>query len=126
MKKARRNIPSGAWFQNESGRVVCYLIVALSKVDKTLPDLIFSCTRRDAEECIWIISTVIVQLRRKVIRFRFSSLANQLSILIIGMNMMRKRTHVVEKFGIHRPASIFLPQTFANYCSLKLIYCIFQ
>src|SRR3546814_1247184 len=69
---------------------------------------------------------MVIYLRREIIGFRFTKLAGQGRHFIIMVYVVRKWSHVIEKFRIHRPALMFVPDTVTNYLSLKFINSVLQ
>ncbi len=125
MQQSRRNVPSRAGLQAIRCRVVGNFVVAFCKVDEALTYLFLRSAGGDPKKRIREIAAMVVYLRREIVRFRFSILSYHASILIVGMHMMRQRTHVVEKLGIHRPAFVLLPDALANQCAFQVVDCIF-
>ena len=55
-----------------------------------------------------------------------AQLADQRSLVICVMNVMGQRAHVIKKLGVHRPATVLIPETVANQLTLQLVNGIFQ
>src|SRR5690606_25771398 len=109
VQHSRRNVPARSRIESESLGITGDLIITFGEIYQTFPDLIFCSSRGNTEKCVWEISPVVVDLRWKIIRFRLSFLTDESCVFIVVMNMMRQRTHVVKKLGIHRPAFVFVP-----------------
>ena len=69
---------------------------------------------------------MIVHLMREIIRLRFSGKAYKRGMGVIMMDVMRQRSEVVEKFGIHRPALMLFPNPLPYYFIFQFFYGVFQ
>src|SRR5690554_1852286 len=126
MQHPRWHIPTCSGYQRKSLGVHRDFIIPFGKVHQTLLDLFLGGPWGDPEKRIRKIPPVIVDLRRKIIGFGFPFLANFCRMLVIVVNMVRKRSHIVKKLGIHWPALVFIPEPVTNDFTLQFVYRILQ
>ena len=60
-------------------------------------------------------------LWREIITLGLAFLADEFGLLLALVHVMRNRPHVVEKFGINRPAAIFFPDRFSDQCRAAIL-----
>src|SRR5690606_22121198 len=99
-------------------------VVTLRKVDQAFADLILSGARSYTEKGVGEITTVVVDLRWEIIRFRLAFLTDFGGVLIVVVNMMGQRSHVIKKLGIHRPTFILFPEPLTDYGAFELVHYI--
>src|SRR5690606_2025616 len=107
-------------------RQVGNLVVSLGEILQTLAQLFFGRPGSQSDKGVRKIPTVVVQLRREVVRLRFALLAYQRGLLIIVVHVVRQRSHVVKKFRIHGPALVFVPQPRADQLPFQLVNSVFE
>src|SRR5690606_10917178 len=95
VKQSRRHIPSRSRFKAISRRVVGYFVITFGEIAQTLEYLFLGGAGGQSEERIGKITATVIELRWKVIGFRLSVLTHQCSILVVRMNVMRQRAHIV-------------------------------
>src|SRR5262252_8887812 len=81
-------------------------IVALIPILQTAHDIVFGCARLQTKERVRKIVLNDVVLRREVIRFRFTSLADFFGKLLALMHVMRDWPEVIEKFAEDIPSTL--------------------
>src|SRR4029077_1126211 len=89
-------------------------VVAFFPALQTAADVRFCGPRLQAEEREGEVVAGGVQLRWKIIRFRFTLLANEGCLLIALVHVMGDRPQVVEELAVDRPGLELVPDRGAN------------
>src|SRR5690606_13339536 len=118
-------ISSSTWNQRESLGVHGNFVVPFGEVLQAFLNLFFGGTRSYSKECIREITAVVVQLRRVIISFWFTLLSYFGCFLVVMVNVVRQRTHIVKEFGIHGPTLVFIPNPVTNDFAFQFIDGVF-
>ena len=114
VEDARRDQPAGATLEPVGLGEVDDTVVATVPVLQALPHVLFRGARLQAHERVGKVVIAVVILRRKVIAFWFSFLADELGILERLVHVMGDRPHVVEELRIDGPLLVAVPDLLAD------------
>lgn len=114
MQYARGHIPASARLQPVGSGNIGNLIIPLGEILQAALDIGFGSSRLQAEKGIWEMSTMIVELRWEIICFRFAPFTDQLSVLVVVVDVVRLGAEIIKEFRIHGPAAIFIPYSCTN------------
>src|SRR5665647_8689 len=119
MEQAGGHIPTSSWFKPMSVGNISDFIVAFAKIFQAFQGFLFCRSWVDSEESKRKVSSMIIHLGREVISFRFPILSGKSGMFFPVMYMVRKSALIVEKFRIHWPSPILIPNPFSNQSTLK-------
>src|SRR5207247_7989963 len=89
-------------------------IVTLVPILETFPHLRPRSARFKTKESVREIISDVVVLWRKIITLGLALLADQPRLFFVLVHVVGDRPHVVEELRIDRPASVFVPDRFAD------------
>ena len=123
VQNTRRNVPARVEFYVVCLRIIEQTVIAFGKILKTFLYIFLFAFRVKTEKRVRKFRAVIVHLRGEKVHFGFS-VAHSLRVFVAMMDVMRKRSRVVEKFREHRPFMVFVPKIFADYLAFKFVHHI--
>ena len=114
VQDAGRDQPAGAGLQAIRLAVVEDAVVALVPAFQAAADVVLGRAGLQAEEGVGEVIADGVQLGWKIIRLRFTLLADQGRLRVVLVHVVGDRPQIVEELAVDRPALVLVPKRGAN------------
>ena len=124
MQNSRRNVPARVEFYVVCLRIIEQAVIAFGEILKAFLYIFLFTIGIKTEKRVWEFCAVVVHLSGEKIHFGLTVATHSLCVFVAMMDVMRKRSRVVEKFREHRPFMVFIPKIFADYFAFKFVHHI--
>ena len=97
------------------------MVIAFCEILKTFLYIFLFAVGIKTEKRVRKLRSVIIHLRGEKVHFGLAVATHSLRVFVAVMNVMRKRSRIIEKLGEHRPFMIFVPKIFADYLAFEFV-----
>ena len=124
VQNPRRNVPARVEFYVVRLRIIKQAVIAFGEILKAFLYIFLFTVGIKTEKRVRKFRAVVIHLSGKKIHFRFTGAADPFRVFVAVMNVVRKRSRIIEKFGKHRPFMVLVPKIFADYLAFKFVHHI--